>query len=144
MHLTAGFVTPNVELVQRSSTYKRCWHGRFSETSFIWKTGVNWSSLVSCVSVTGLPCGSDRTVRDWRGQTGAGSYSGGRGGFTLRTELGSVSVGGMGHSVTCHLWRSSEKCNPTLNAEQSSLSGISLRHLNEERNLRCNTVLLSI
>lgn len=100
---------------------------------FYLNRGVNWSSLVSCMSVTGLPCGSDGAVRDWRGQTGAGRYSRGRGGFIDQSWDPSVWAGWVVFSVTCHLWRSSEKCNLTLNAEESSLSVTSLRHLNEER-----------
>lgn len=50
---------------------QRCRHGDFA--AFYLNIGANWSSLVSCVSVSGLPCGSDGAVRDWQGQNRAES-----------------------------------------------------------------------
>lgn len=77
MHLTAGFVISNVVFVHDYGNGHQLTKDvdmvTLQRRLLFEKGGVNWSSLVSCMSVTGLPCGSDRTVRDWRGQTGAGS-----------------------------------------------------------------------
>lgn len=88
---------------------------------FLFENGLNWGSPASRMSVTGLPRGSDRTVRERRGQ------SGGRGGLVPKAQRWEPSAwaGRVIFSVTCHLWRHSEKCSLTLNAEQRSLSDTS-------------------
>lgn len=94
---------------------------RLCRDIFLFENGLNWGSPASCMSVTGLPRGSDRTVRERRGQ------SGGRGGLVPKAQRWDPSAwaGRVIFSVTCHLWRHSEKCSLTLNAEQRSLSDTS-------------------
>lgn len=94
---------------------------RLCRDVFLFENGLNWGSPASRMSVTGLPRGSDRTVRERRGQ------SGGRGGLVPKAQRWDPSAwaGRVIFSVTCHLWRHSEKCSLTLNAEQHSLSDTS-------------------
>lgn len=66
----------------------------FRPEAFHLNIRANWSSLVSCMSVRGLPCGAHKTVRDWQSPNWAENK--GRGRLHLSPVLGSRQCGQLG------------------------------------------------